>query len=128
MCFKIGVGRHRFGIGKLVKIYLVSLCYILYGCEVWANNTSTLQRKQIERIQKYWITFKFKIKNTVSYDIMLSEVGATPIEAIAMVRLISYLKRIEKICEYRWPKMVFNNTLCKCKKTWMQQNIKWMIK
>lgn len=40
---------------------------------------------------------KFKIKNSVSYEIMLSETGATPIEAISMVWLIIYLKRIEQM-------------------------------
>ena len=40
---------------------------------------------------------KFKIKSLVPYEIMLSETGATPIEAVAMVRLIRYLKRIEQM-------------------------------
>ena len=74
------------------------------------------------------ITSKFKIKSTVPYDIILSEMGAAPIEALAMVRLLSYLKRIEKMEEDRWPKVVFRDTLCKRKRTWMQQNIKWMSK
>ena len=30
--------------------------------------------------------------------------------------------------EDRWPKVVFSDTLCKRKRTWMQQNIKWMSK
>ena len=28
----------------------------------------------------------------------------------------------------RWPKAVFNDRLCKSKKTWMQQNNKWFSK
>ena len=28
----------------------------------------------------------------------------------------------------RWPKVVFNGILCKKKKTWMQQNNKWLSK
>jgi hypothetical protein len=74
------------------------------------------------------ITNKFKIKSSVPYDIMLSEMGAGPIEAIAMVNLIKYLKKIEQMEDDRWPKVVFNNILCKRKKTWMQQNIKWLSK
>ena len=35
----------------------------------------------------------------LSYGIMLSEVGAAPIEAIAMVRFIRYLKKIEQMEE-----------------------------
>lgn len=40
---------------------------------------------------------KFKIKSSVSYEITLSETGATSIEAIAMVRLVRYLQRIEQM-------------------------------
>jgi hypothetical protein len=74
---------------------LLVILVVLYGCEVWASNTSDLQWKQIEKIQKRLITNKFKIKSPVPYDIMLSEMGVAPIEAIAMVRLIRYLKKIE---------------------------------
>ena len=38
-----------------------------------------------------------KIKILVPYEIMLSEIGATHIEAIAMVLLIRYLKRIKQM-------------------------------
>ena len=99
---------------------------VLYGCEVWANSTSDLQWKQIEKIQKHMITSKFKIKSSVPYEIMLSEMGVASIEAIAMVRLIRYLKRVEQMEEGRWPKVVFNDILCKRKKSWMQQNINWL--
>ena len=107
---------------------LLVLPVVLYGCELWASNTTIAQWKQIEGIQKRLITSKFKIKSTVPYDIMLSEMGAAPIEALAMVRLLSYLKRIKKMEEDRWPKVVFRDTLCKQKRTWMQQNVKWMNK
>ena len=46
---------------------------------------------------------------------MLSEVGAAPIEAIAMVQLIRYLKKIEQMEDNRWLKVVFNGILCKKK-------------
>jgi len=101
---------------------------VLYGCEVWASNTFDLHWKQIEKIQKCLITNKFKIKSSVPYDIMLSEMGAAPIEATAMVRLIRYLKRIEQMEYRRWSKVVFYDTLCKRKKTWMRQNSKWLNK
>lgn len=57
---------------------------------------------------------------------MLSETGAAPIEAITMIHLIFYLKRIKQMESVRWPKIVFNDVFCKRKKTWLQQNIKWM--
>jgi hypothetical protein len=28
----------------------------------------------------------------------------------------------------RWPKVFFNDILCKIKKTWMRKNIKWLSK
>lgn len=102
---------------------------ILYGCELWASSTSDMEWRQIEKIQKRLITNKFKTKSAVSYGILLSETRTAPIEAIAMVRVIRYLKRkIEKMEEGRWPKVVFNDRLCKSKKSWMQQNNKWFSK
>jgi putative cell wall-binding protein len=49
---------------------------ILYGCELWANNITEMQWKQIEKIQKRLITNKFKIKSAVPYAILLSETWA----------------------------------------------------
>ena len=107
---------------------LLVIPVILYGCELWASSTTDMQWKQIEKIQKRLITNKFKIKSAVPYDILLSETGAAPIEAIAMVRVIRYLKKIEQMEEGRWPKVVFSDRLCKRKKTWMRQNNKWFSK
>jgi len=36
--------------------------------------------------------------------------------------VIRYLKEIEKMEEVKWPKVVFNDILCKREETWMQQN------
>ena len=88
---------------------LLVISVVLYGCEFWASSTSDLQWKQIKMIQKHMIRSKFKIKSSVSYKIMLSEIGVASIEAIAMVRLIRYLKRVEQMEEGRWPKVVFND-------------------
>ena len=63
---------------------------ILYDCELWANSTFHMQWKQIEKVQERLITNKFKIKSAVPYDILLSEMGAVTIEAIAMVQVIRY--------------------------------------
>ena len=75
---------------------LLVIPVILYGCELWANNISNMQWRRIEKIQKRLITNKFKIKSAIPYDILLSETGAAPIEAIAMVRVIRYLKKLSK--------------------------------
>ena len=80
---------------------LLVILVVFYGCEVWSSSTSDLQWKQVEKIQKHMITSKFKIKSSVPYAIMLSEMGVASIEAIAMVRLIRYLKRVEQMEEGR---------------------------
>ena len=103
---------------------LFGILVILYSCELWASGTSDMQWKQIEKIQKHLITNKFKIRSTIPYAILLSETGATPIEAIAMVQVIRYLKKTKQMEEGRWPKVVFSDKLCKRKKIWMQQNNK----
>ena len=87
-----------------------------------------MQWKQIEKIQKRFITNKFKIKSAIPYAILLSETWAAPIEAIAMVWVIRYLKKIEQMEQGRWPKVFFSNRLCKRKKTWMRKNKKWFSK
>ena len=64
---------------------LLVISVILYGCDLWANSASKMQRKQIEKIQFCLITNKFKIKSAVPYAILLSETRVSPIEAIVMV-------------------------------------------
>ncbi|KAH9297612.1 hypothetical protein KI387_029294 [Taxus chinensis] len=49
-------------------------------------------------------------------------------EASAITRLISYLKKVESMDNHRWPKMVIEDNLEHRKKTWMKQNTKWMEK
>ena len=69
---------------------------------------------------------QFKIKSYVPYEIILSETGAAPIEAIAMVRLIKYLKRIEQMGGDIWPEVIFNEGMSERNKSWMRQNKKWV--
>jgi hypothetical protein len=101
---------------------------LLIGPGFSTNNTFDLQWKQIEKIKKRLIKNKFQIKGSIPYDIMLSEMGVAPIEAISMVRLMRYLKKIEQMEDSRWLKVILNDILCKRKKTWMRQNIKWPTK
>ena len=75
---------------------LLVIPMILYGCELWASSTSDMQWKQVEKIQKRLITNKFKMKSAVPYAILLSEIGVARIEAIVMVRVIRYLKKLSK--------------------------------
>lgn len=101
---------------------------VLYGCEVWGSSTSTSKLRQIERLQKHLITNSLKIKSSIPYKIILAEAGAIPIEASAMFRLLSYLRRLENMEIYRWPKIATKEKLDGRKSTWMKQNIKWMNK
>ena len=47
---------------------------ILYGCEVWDGSMSEHKWRQVERIQKHFITCNLKVKTTVSYEILLAEI------------------------------------------------------
>lgn len=58
---------------------------------------------------------------------MLSKTGAASIKAMGICLLID-LKRTGQMENNRWPKILFNDVLCKMKKAWMQQNVKWMGK
>ncbi|KAH9293516.1 hypothetical protein KI387_041284, partial [Taxus chinensis] len=100
----------------------------LYGCEVWGSSVSKHGWRQLERIQKHLITSTLKVKSTVPYEILLAEAGTFPMEASAITRLISYLKKVESMDNLRWPKMVTEDNLERRKKTWMKQNNKWMNK
>ena len=79
----------------LTLFWHLVILVILYGCKLWASSTSDIKWKQIEKIQKRLITNKFKIKSTFPYSILLSETCVAPIEAIVMVRVIRFLKKIE---------------------------------
>ena len=62
------------------------------------------------------------------YEILLAEVGSFPLEAAAMTRMLSYLKKTQGLETHRWPKLVIEEKLVRRKSTWMKQNEKWMQK
>ena len=53
--------------------------------------------RQVERFQKHFITCNLKVKSTVPYEILLAEVGSFPLEAVALVRMLSYLKKTQDL-------------------------------
>ena len=57
---------------------------ILYGYEVWGCNISREYWRNIEQIQKHFITYNLKIKSNTPYPILLIEVSLSPIESMAM--------------------------------------------
>ena len=63
---------------------------ILYGCEVWGWNISRESWRNIQQIQKWFITYNLKIKSNTPYPILLIEAGVSPIESIAMTRYLMY--------------------------------------
>ena len=52
---------------------------ILYGREVWSCSISRESWRNIEQIQKRFITYNLKIKINTPYPILLMEVGLFPI-------------------------------------------------
>lgn len=51
-----------------------------------------------------------------------------PMEALEIIHLLSYLKKVESMDEHRWPNMIDAEELKWRKKTWRNQNYKWMRK
>ena len=64
----------------------------------------------------------------VLYEILLSEVGSFPLEAVALVWMLSYLRKTQSLEIHRWPKLVVEEKLVSQESTWMKQNDKWMRK
>ena len=54
---------------KFIFETLITLV-ILYGCEVWGSNISQESWRNIERIQKHFITYNLKIKSNTHYYIL----------------------------------------------------------
>ena len=90
---------------------------ILYGCKVWGRSMFEQKWRQVERIQKYFITCNLKVKSTVLYEILLAEVGSFLLEAIALVWVLSYLKKTQGLETHRWPKLVIEEKLVRRKST-----------
>ena len=61
---------------------------ILYGCEVWGCSISRESWRNIEQIQKRFITYNLKIKSNKPYPILLIEVGISLIESLAMTSFV----------------------------------------
>ena len=99
---------------------------VLYGCEIWGSNMSTCRWRQRKRIQKQLITSNLKVKATIPYEIILATC-TFQLEATAITKLISYLKKVENMDNQRWPKLAMEE-LDHRKKTWMKQNKKWLSK
>ena len=83
---------------------------ILYGCEVWGCSISRESWRNIEQIQKCFITYNLKIKINTLYHILLIEVVISPIKSLAMTRLLLYKQTINNMGDHRLPKLALNSS------------------
>ena len=94
---------------KLLFETLVTLV-ILYRCEVWGCSISRESWREIEQIQKRFLTYNLKNKSNTPYPIILIEVGLSPIERIAMTMLLLYKHKINNMRDHRLPKIALNSS------------------
>ena len=84
---------------------------ILYGFEVWGCIISRESSRKIEEIQKHFIrSYNLKIKSNTPYPIILIEVGLSPIEILAMARLLLYKHEINNMRDHRIPKLALHSS------------------
>ena len=65
--------------------------------------------RKIEQIHKLFINYNLKIKSNTPYHILLIEVGLSPIESLAMTRLLVYKHKINNMGDHILPKLAFNS-------------------
>jgi len=82
---------------------------ILYACEVWGCDISRESWRNIEQIQKRFITYNLKIKSNIPYPIILIEVGIPPIESISMTRYMMYTYMINNMGDQGIPKIALKS-------------------
>ena len=83
---------------------------ILYGCEVWGCSISRESRWKIEQIQKRFIMYNLNINNNTPYPILLIQVGLSPIESLAMTRLLLYKHKINNMGDHILLKLALNSS------------------
>ena len=83
---------------------------ILYECEVWGCIISRESWRNIEQIHKRFITHNLNIKSITPYPILLLEVGLSPIESLAMTRLLLDKHKINNMGDHRLLKLALNSS------------------
>ena len=101
---------------------------LLYGCEVWGCNISRESWRRIEQIHKRFITYNLKIKSNTPYPILLIEVGLSPIESLAMTRLLLCKHKINNMGDHILPKIAFNSIQnhLRLKRGWYNDTRAWL--
>ena len=69
---------------RLMLFNAIVVQVLLYGVEVLGGTIIVSARNEIEKIQKMFLCRQLGVKFSTSYPIMLLEIGARPIEILAM--------------------------------------------
>ena len=69
-----------------------------------------------------------KIKRNTPYPILLIEVGLSPIESLAMARLVLYKHKINNMGDHRLPKLALNSLQnhLRLKRGWYKYTTAWL--
>ena len=72
--------------------------------------------------------YNLKIKSNTPYPILLIEVGLSPIESLAMTRILLYKHKINNMGDHRLPKLAFNSIQnhLRLKRGWYKDTRAWL--
>jgi hypothetical protein len=101
---------------------------ILYGCEVWGYSISRESLRNIEQIQKNFITYNLKIKGNTPYPILLVETSLSPIESMSMTRYLIYKNKLNNMEDNRLPKTTSKSSHNhhRLKRGWHKDSRSWL--
>jgi hypothetical protein len=78
---------------------------LIYGCEFWGCSISHESWRNIEQIQKSFITYNIKIKENTTYPILHLKTCLSPIESMTMTRHLMYKNKLKNMEDKRLPKI-----------------------
>jgi len=78
--------------------------------------------------QKHFVRYNLKIKSNTSYPILLIEVCLSPIESLAMTRLLLYKNKLNNIGDHRLPMLALNSNQnhLRLKQGWYKDMRSWL--
>jgi hypothetical protein len=85
-------------------------------------------RRNMEQIQKNFITFNLKIKGNTPYHIVLIEVRLSPIESMGMTIYIMYKNKLNNMEDKRLPKISSNSSQnhLQHERGWQKDSQSWL--
>ncbi|RYA84422.1 hypothetical protein DD594_26220 [Enterobacter cloacae complex sp. 4DZ1-17B1] len=69
---------------------------LLYGVEVWGRSISKSTWKELENVQKRFLTNFLQVKTQTPYMLLLLESGSLPIEVMDMERVVEYMIKMHQ--------------------------------